>query len=223
MVKGAGKRRKIGNCADCGTPKYTEALYIYPSALKQYLERPCLSCSVSGKRNHQWGKVPTKQHRKKASDSIKKRFEEGYNVWNAGKKFGKSYGEKISKGMSESETYIKSRIGIGYKISLGKLGLAQNLPKREYEKLKTKKIKYYQAVWRITNKQPIEKLKNYHKRGKAKKGKDHYQVDHIISIIEGYDKGISPKKIGDIKNLRMLPWKKNIMRQYENKQKKNGK
>jgi hypothetical protein len=33
-----------------------------------------------------------------------------------------------------------------------------------------------------------------------------YQLDHIISIKEGYEKGISPDEISKIENLQMLPW-----------------
>lgn len=36
-----------------------------------------------------------------------------------------------------------------------------------------------------------------------------YQVDHIIPIIEGYNKQIHPSIIGDIKNLQLLHWKDN--------------
>lgn len=44
-----------------------------------------------------------------------------------------------------------------------------------------------------------------------------YQLDHIISIKECYEKKISPKDASSLSNLRMLPWKQNLMRQYDNR------
>lgn len=37
-----------------------------------------------------------------------------------------------------------------------------------------------------------------------------FHIDHIFSIKEGYEKNISPFVIADIKNLRMIPWEKNL-------------
>lgn len=42
-----------------------------------------------------------------------------------------------------------------------------------------------------------------------------WQLDHIISIKEGYNNGLSPEKLASVDNLRMLPWKENLMRNYE--------
>jgi len=61
----------------------------------------------------------------------------------------------------------------------------------EYRKslVKPKDPKYrdYKCeVNRITYKQPIYLLENYDKRGKARKGTDNYQLDHIIPIRYGY-------------------------------------
>jgi 5-methylcytosine-specific restriction endonuclease McrA len=43
-----------------------------------------------------------------------------------------------------------------------------------------------------------------------------WQLDHIIPIKECYEKGISPEEASAISNLRMLPWKENLMRNYVN-------
>ena len=43
-----------------------------------------------------------------------------------------------------------------------------------------------------------------------------WQLDHIIPIKECFEKGISAEEASDVKNLRMLPWKDNLMRQYDN-------
>ena len=46
--------------------------------------------------------------------------------------------------------------------------------------------------------------------------KDGWQLDHIIPIKECYEKGMLPEEASSITNLRMLPWKDNLMRNYVN-------
>lgn len=48
-----------------------------------------------------------------------------------------------------------------------------------------------------------------------------WQLDHIIPIKECYEKNISPEEASSIDNLRMLPWKDNLMRNYDNPTKHN--
>lgn len=81
----------------------------------------------------------------------------------------------------------------------------------EYQSSIPAKKKYAREVWRITRKQPINKLRNYNKRGKC--GIDGaYQLDHIISIHEGFTNNIPPKVIGNIKNLQIIPWEENLLK-----------
>lgn len=42
-----------------------------------------------------------------------------------------------------------------------------------------------------------------------------WQLDHIIPIKECFEKGISAEEASDINNLRMLPWRNNLMRNFE--------
>ena len=81
---------------------------------------------------------------------------------------------------------------------------------RDYKKFYPKKKQYRMNVLEETRKQlkrnPL--LPNFEKRGKCGV-KGAYQVDHIISIDEGFKKHISPKIIGAYANLRMIPWKEN--------------
>ena len=42
-----------------------------------------------------------------------------------------------------------------------------------------------------------------------------WQLDHIIPIKECFEKGISAEEASSVSNLRMLPWKDNLMRQYD--------
>ena len=45
---------------------------------------------------------------------------------------------------------------------------------------------------------------------------DGWQLDHIIPIKECFEKGLTPQEAAQVSNLRMLPWKDNLMRQYGN-------
>lgn len=42
-----------------------------------------------------------------------------------------------------------------------------------------------------------------------------WQLDHIIPIKECFERGMSPEEASSVDNLRMLPWKQNLMRNYE--------
>lgn len=42
-----------------------------------------------------------------------------------------------------------------------------------------------------------------------------WQLDHIIPIKECFIKGLTAEEASAIQNLRMLPWKENLLRQYE--------
>lgn len=64
---------------------------------------------------------------------------------------------------------------------------------------------YKKKVSSITRKQPLVCLENFHKRGRIR-----YHLDHIISIRYGFEHGIPPEVIADIKNLRFIPSKENI-------------
>ena len=39
-----------------------------------------------------------------------------------------------------------------------------------------------------------------------------YQIDHIITVKFGFESGISPEKLSQKNNLRILPWKENLKR-----------
>lgn len=85
----------------------------------------------------------------------------------------------------------------------------------EYKLDYPRKKLYYRIVRSITKKQPIQLLADYDKltTGRGRNGKiNAYQLDHIISIDEGYRKNIDPMIIGDIRNLQILSWQKNIAR-----------
>ena len=73
---------------------------------------------------------------------------------------------------------------------------------------------YRNKVDRLTKKQPLQKLTNYDKRGVN--GKDGaYTLDHIISVVFGFKNKIPAEVIAHIENLRMLPWKDNIIKGWK--------
>jgi len=84
---------------------------------------------------------------------------------------------------------------------------------KKYPKIKQKikKIKdldkklYYARVWEVTESQPLYILENSNKRG----WKNHH-LDHVFPIALAYHKKISPKKVGNIKNLRFIPYQDNL-------------
>jgi len=68
------------------------------------------------------------------------------------------------------------------------------------------KIKEYRKqVQKITRKQPLYQLENSDKRGR----KNHH-LDHILSVSFGFNSGLDPEIIGDIRNLRFIPYKANL-------------
>lgn len=74
-------------------------------------------------------------------------------------------------------------------------------------------ILYERAVIKITNLQPLYTLENYDKpRGRNQHGVDHYQLDHIYSIKQGFLNDIPSFIIGHISNLRFIPWKENVIK-----------
>ena len=79
----------------------------------------------------------------------------------------------------------------------------------EYLKNLPKFKKYKRRVLSTTNKQPINKLMNFEKRGVS--GCDGaYHLDHKYSILMGFINNINPDIIGNILNLEFIPWEENL-------------
>jgi len=76
---------------------------------------------------------------------------------------------------------------------------------------------YKKKVYLITYQQPIHILKNSDKIRGRSGNYGVYQLDHIVSIKEGYDKKISPEIIGNINNLQFIPWEENLKKSKEYK------
>lgn len=65
--------------------------------------------------------------------------------------------------------------------------------------------KYRKEVEAVTRKQPLYQLDNSDKRGRNR-----YHLDHILSVSFGFNSGLDPEIIGDIRNLRFVPYKINL-------------
>lgn len=129
--------------------------------------------------------------------------------------------EEISKTMGFTKSYISKYLNkSGYRrdkslgTSIGMVKKNRNIHYNEYLNTLTNYGIYKSEVLSVTNKQPIEKLKNYDKRGVS--GIDGvYHLDHKFSIIEGFKQNIKPEIIGNINNLEFIPWKENLSKGSE--------
>jgi hypothetical protein len=81
----------------------------------------------------------------------------------------------------------------------------------EYKELYPKKQFYKREVWRLTYRNPLNTLDNWNLRGRCGV-EGAYQLDHIKSINWGWENDIEPQLIAEWDNLRMIPWKDNLLK-----------
>lgn len=75
--------------------------------------------------------------------------------------------------------------------------------------------KYRNCVARLTEKCYVENMEiiNPEKHPRTIAGVEGgWQLDHIKPVRQCFDEGISPEQASSVENLRMLPWRDNIMR-----------
>ncbi len=97
-----------------------------------------------------------------------------------------------------------------YEIRRKKMILRENQDNERALKLQRKLLTYrqYEKIVRdLTEKQPLFLLSNIEKRHFTK-----YHVDHIISIMYGYDNDIPVEIIADITNLQVITAKENMIK-----------
>jgi len=120
-------------------------------------------------------------------------------------------GNKLGVSSTVPQRILK-KYGLTRNISYSKeLKFANNLGLKYDEYIKRLPVfkRYRKKVMFYTNKQPINTLPNYDKRGKSGV-KGAYQLDHKFSIIEGFKNDIDPKIIGCLYNLEFITWEENI-------------
>jgi hypothetical protein len=81
----------------------------------------------------------------------------------------------------------------------------------EYKLRYPKKQFYKREVWRLTYQHPLDTLEYWELRGRCGV-EGAYQLDHIKSINWGWENGIEPEVIAEWDNLRMIPWKTNLLK-----------
>jgi hypothetical protein len=81
----------------------------------------------------------------------------------------------------------------------------------EYKLRYPKKQFYKREVWRLTYQNPLDTLEHWELRGRCGV-EGAYQLDHIKSINWGWENGIPPEVIAEWGNLRMIPWRTNLLK-----------
>lgn len=99
----------------------------------------------------------------------------------------------------------------GIRSRMQKLGISWE----EYNNWKEDKKRYYREVWRLTNQQDISQLQNFDKPRTRAGIEGGFQLDHIISIEEGWSRKLAPSVVGSINNLQFIPWLDNLKKRYE--------
>lgn len=207
------------NCPECGKEKIYKSKVGFARAVKN--NTVCQSCANKWDRvfgtkkaiemrerysQDNLGKILPIEVRMKQSISAKLHWDK-YGYPESGKQ---KLRERPSRPCS-TETKQKLKQYTGERSStVKKILREQNITYDEYLNTIPAWKRYYNKVQRITNQQPIQLLENYNKRGRAKAGTDAYHLDHIISIKYGFDNNIDPYNIGNISNLRMIPWIENL-------------
>jgi hypothetical protein len=143
-----------------------------------------------GQNNPMFGKIHSDESKEKMSIA-----KDGYIPWNTGKKYPGIFFHVNRLG--ENNAYIKHILkeeGITYE---------------QYKNKLSDKERYYRAVMSITKLQSISVLEHYEKRARGP-DENAYHLDHVYPVIRGFEDGIPPEIIGDISNLRFIPWKENV-------------
>lgn len=178
----------IRKCPEC----YIELSYKTVSSrnLANRNKSKCYRCAKFGNKNPMFNK----KHSNKVKDNQSERMRK--NNPSKLQHVRKIFSEKIK---GENNPKIKNILK------------KENITFDDYFKRKSKLQLYRDKVLKITNKQDLKSLKNCNLRGRCGV-KGAYQLDHIIPIKYGYLNNISPEELGDISNLRFIPWFENRMK-----------
>lgn len=152
-------------------------------------ERQRRSLIMKGINNPMFGKCHTELSKMKMSGK-----RPDVTPWNKGKAFPGLF--KDSDRTGKNNAYVKYIL------------IQENISYEEYLEKIPHKRQYYRLVRNITNLQPFSLLENYHKRGKSGI-EGAYHLDHIYPISKGFENKIPPEIIGDISNLKFIPWLEN--------------
>lgn len=113
--------------------------------------------------------------------------------------------KSTSRAMKEWKDNPFKKVKIQRTITANRLGFSSYTA---YKRSLSKWKRYRTDVWRITKSQPLYSLKHFDRRGRCGKS-GAYQIDHIISVYSGFKQRIPASTVGNITNLRMIPWLEN--------------
>ena len=119
---------------------------------------------------------------------------------------GKTISEKVKEKIKITKQIRKERGDYDH-IYLERTGYTYE----EFKKIQPKFRKYRQEVRSVTNSQSLHELDNYDKRGVS--GQDGaYHLDHIYSVADGFQNNVPAEIVGNISNLKMIPWEMNLLK-----------
>ena len=112
------------------------------------------------------------------------------------------------KGKNTTKTPLKQQKKDKFRYKIRKITKKHPKIKQKIKKIKDLEKKlYYAMVWEVTEGQKLYLLENSDKRG----WKNHH-LDHVFPIALAYHKKISPKRVGNIKNLQFIPYQDNLIK-----------
>jgi hypothetical protein len=173
---------------------------------KKFWDQKAKKCTIT---EDKIGKEAYEQYVRKNSRSVLNSWIEKYGEGIASKMY-KDYRINLSKSRT-LQGYIE-RFGE----ELGKL----KHESRYKNKNSSDYTRYANKVHRLSNKTYEENKDIINPEGHKRTLcgiDDGWQLDHIMTVRECFDKGITAEEASSISNLRMLPWKTNLMRTYGNK------
>lgn len=211
------------DCPECGKELHYTDRSNYARAIKR--NSVCVNCkkmpdSLKKKLSKRWKgkKNPDYKRRENPPKNYSRDCPNGCGNIMTYVRYGK-YKEAVKKGTRCRSCIMKDRIknkGSAYILSQEQINKMAATKAGydsfdEYMKKLPEFKKYKRKVMSITYKQPLKTLKDYDKKGKMGV-EGAYNIDHIYSIHKGFINGIEPKIIGNIKNLKMIPWLENIQK-----------
>lgn len=158
--------------------------------------RKKISETKIGNKNPMFGKTGNKHHR-------------------FGIKLTEQEKQKISKTTKNALSSEEIRDKIRRATIESQFGICYN----EWLEKQTEYQKYENKVWLVTKLQPIHTLKDYKKRGRLDLNKNAYYLDHRVSIFDGFKNNIPAEIVGNIKNLKFIPARKNCKKGYKSDKK----
>jgi len=216
-------------CPKCNGNIYHKSEQRLNRALLQ--QAACPKCAQKG--------ISKGKGRKQTSEHIRKRAE-AVSKYRSGKTYAEIYGEErgqqIAKNHSKaltgrkrpkftdewkanmsinrknSEVYKAQMNSDDYKNKRREINARRfyGISLKDWYDMTSRKRLYYLTVLAITRQQKISTLEHYEKRGTFKK--DGYHLDHIYPISLGFINNIPPETIGNISNLRFIPWRENLLK-----------